>query len=110
MGGEKEETNPFPSYLHLLDAKTTCPCVLGWGGGLRYCRAWVLRRVCALVVLLVIVLKISKTYLKSEYLHFGSLFKNIYICLLIRTLFGCFFLNFMFLFLFFLVFNILCVF
>ena len=24
---------PFPSYLHLLDAKTTCPFVLGWGGG-----------------------------------------------------------------------------
>ena len=20
---------PFPSYLHLLDAKKTCPCVLG---------------------------------------------------------------------------------
>ena len=23
---------PFPSYLPLLDPKTTCPCVLGWGG------------------------------------------------------------------------------
>ena len=41
---------PFPSHLQLLDAKTTCPCVLGWGGGgLWYCRPWVLRWVCALV-------------------------------------------------------------